>query len=375
MAELAGKGRPELELTTLTSRPAGDGFRMPAEWVPQEAVWMLWPYRPGNWREQGRPAQAAYAAVADAIGAATPVIMGVPEVMLGEAKRVLPATVTIIPMESDDAWMRDCGPTLVVNDRGERRGIDWIFNAWGGLKGGLYSPWDRDEQVAPQVCAHHGFSRYAAPLVLEGGAIHTDGEGTLLVTEEVLLNADRNPALTKAQISDYLKDYLGAEKIIWLPSGVYADETSGHVDNMCCFARPGEVVLTWTDDQQDPQYERSAAALAVLAAEIDAKGRSFVVHRLEQPGPLAITAEEAAGIIAAAGMSRKAGQRLAGSYVNFLISNNRVIMPMLDPRTDESAQRTMEAIFPEHAVIGVPTREVLLGGGNIHCITQQIPRG
>lgn len=335
---------------------------------------MLWPYRSDNWREQGRPAQRAYAAVADAIGATTPVIMGVPAARIAEARRALPVAVTIVSIESDDAWMRDIGPTLVTNADGERRGVDWIFNAWGGLKGGLYSPWDRDEQVALQVCAHHGFARYAAPFVLEGGAIHTDGEGTLLVTEEVLLNVDRNPALTKAQIGHYLKDYLGADKIIWLPFGVYNDETSGHIDNMCCFARPGEVILTWTDDQSDPQYERSAAALAVLAAEVDARGRPFVVYRLQQPGPLVITPHEAAGITATGGMSRKAGQRLAGSYVNFLISNGRIVMPMLDPDTDEGARQAIAAIFPDHMVIGIPAREILLGGGNIHCVTQQIPQ-
>jgi agmatine deiminase len=247
-----------MELTTLASRPAADGFWMPAEWLPHEAVWMLWPYRADNWRESGRPAQHTYAAVAEAIEGATPVFMGVPEGFTAQAKRILPASVTVVPMESDDAWMRDVGPTVVINERGERRGVDWIFNAWGGLKGGLYYPWDRDEQVAPQICSHHKFARYQAAFVLEGGAIHTDGDGTLLVTEEVMLNPDRNPALTKEQIGDFLKDYLDVDKIIWLPLGVFADETSGHIDNMCCFARPGEVILTWTDDTKDPQYARSS---------------------------------------------------------------------------------------------------------------------
>ncbi len=364
-----------MELTTLTSRTRADGFWMPAEWSPHEAVWMLWPYRADNWRDSGRPAQATYAAVADAICGATPVFMGVPERFTAQAKRVLPAAVTVVPMESDDAWMRDVGPTVVINDRGERRGIDWIFNAWGGLKGGLYYPWDRDEQIAPQVCAHHKFPRYQAALVLEGGAIHTDGDGTLLVTEEVMLNPDRNPALTKEQIGDFLKDYLNVDKIIWLPLGVFEDETAGHIDNMCCFARPGEVILTWTDDENDPQYARSKSALDVLAKEVDAKGRKFKVNKIQQPGPLAITPEEAATIQASSGMNRAAGRRMAGSYVNFLITNGRVVLPMLDPNTDALAQRTLQAIFPKYNVVGVPAREIVLGGGDIHCITQQIPSG
>ena len=177
------------------------------------------------------------------------------------------------------------GPTVVTDSKGERRGVDWIFNAWGGLKGGLYYPWDRDEQLAPQVCTHHEFARYAAALVLEGGAIHTDGEGTLMVTEEVMLNPDRNPDLTKEQIGEFLRDYLHVDKIIWLPLGVFADETSGRIDNMCCFARPGEVILTWADDKKDPQYRRSLAALDVLKGETDARGRRLKVNKVNQPKP------------------------------------------------------------------------------------------
>jgi agmatine deiminase len=364
-----------MELTTLSSRPSADGFWMPGEWAPHEAVWMLWPYRADNWRESARPAQENYAAVAKAISAVTPVFMGVPPELIDQAKRILPANVTIVPMESDDAWVRDCGPTVVINEKGERRGVDWIFNSWGGLKGGLYYPWDKDEQVAPQICAHHGFKRYQAPLVVEGGGIHTDGDGTCLITAEVHLNPDRNPALTKQQIEDFLRDYMNVEKVVWLPLGVFEDETSGHIDNMCCFARPGEVILTWTEDKKDPQYERSMKALEVLERETDAKGRKFKVNKIQQPGPLTITDEEAATIQASPGMNRAAGHRLAGSYVNFLITNGRVILPQFDPKTDEAAVKQMQEIFPEHTIVGVPSREILLGGGNIHCITQQIPSG
>ncbi len=363
-----------MDLTTLASRPRGDGFRMPAEWAPQEAVWMLWPYRPDNWREDARPAQRAFAAVADAIAGATPVCMGVPAACLAEARRILPAGVTLVAMESDDAWVRDSGPTVVIDGHGERRGVDWIFNAWGGLKGGLYAPWDRDEQVAPQICAHHGISRYQAPLVMEGGGLHVDGDGTCLVTAETLLNPNRNPALTREQTEGYLRDYLGIDKVIWLPLGVHNDETSGHVDNLCCFARPGEVVLTWTDDETDPQFERSQQALTALEEQTDARGRRFTVHKLHQPGPLFTRAEEAVAT-AGPGMERAAGQRLAGSYVNFLITNGRIVLPEFGVETDAPANALLQSVFPEHEVVGVPAREILLGGGNIHCITQQIPSG
>lgn len=364
-----------MNMKTLSSRPSNDGFWMPAEWESHEAVWMLWPYRTDNWRERARPAQENYAAVAKAISVSTPVFIGVPEEWIDEAKKILPSTVTIVPMQSDDAWARDCGPTIVINAKGERRGIDWIFTAWGGLKGGLYNPWDKDEQVAPQILAHHNFERYQAPLVIEGGGIHVDGEGTCILTEEVHLNPDRNPSLTKSQIEDYLRDYLNINKVIWLPYGVYEDETSGHIDNMCCFTSPGEVVLTWTDDETDPQYLRSKKAFDILVNATDANGRKIKIRKLHQPGPLFITEEEASSIQPSPGMSRGVGQRLAGSYVNYLVTNGRVIFPQFDPETDTQAIAVIQEAFPGHKIVPVNSREILLGGGNIHCITQQIPTG
>lgn len=347
---------------------------MPAEWAPQQAVWMIWPYRPDNWRENGKFAQKTFAAIAGAIAQATPVFMGVPAEQMDAARATMPASVTLVPMASDDCWMRDTGPTIVTNAQGACRGIDWQFNAWGGFNGGLYHPWDQDNQVAAQVLAQHQFARYAAPLVLEGGSIHVDGEGTLMTSAECLLNANRNPHLSQAQIEALLRDYLGVSHFIWLPEGVYLDETDGHIDNMCCFARPGEVILHWTDDVNDPQYPRSQAAYEVLSHALDAKGRKLKIHKIQAPGPLFCTEEESRGVAQGSGVARPAGGRLAGSYVNFLITNQQIVFPLLDAKTDALAQQTLQAIFPDYQVVGVAAREVLLGGGNIHCITQQIPR-
>ncbi|MDF0535393.1 agmatine deiminase [Shewanella sp. A32] len=360
---------------TLQGAPQQHGFYMPAEWAPQQAVWMIWPYRPDNWREEGRYAQQTFAAVASAISAATPVFMAVPNVEMSKAQAVMPASVTLVPMASDDCWARDTGPTIVINGQGQCRGIDWGFNAWGGDNGGLYAPWDKDELVAQQMLAEHGFDRYAAPLILEGGSIHVDGEGTLLTTAECLLNPNRNPHLSQQQIEACLAEYLGVSHFIWLPQGVYMDETDGHIDNMCCFARPGEVILHWCEDENDPQYPRSQAAYEVLKNAVDAKGRKLTIHKLPQPGPLYCSEQEAAGVAKGSGVPREAGDRLAGSYVNFLISNQRIVFPLLDPATDDIAKAKLQQIFPEHEVVGVAAREILLGGGNIHCITQQIPKG
>ena len=364
-----------MSIKTINSIPAADGFTMPAEWAHQQAVWMIWPFRPDNWRVAGRFAQATFAKVADAIGQATPVFMGVPAQFMEQARAIMPAHVTLVEMNSDDCWARDTGPTVVTNAAGECRGVDWGFNAWGGHKGGLYYPWNQDEEVAAQMLEQHGMDRYAAPLILEGGSIHVDGEGTCMTTAECLLNENRNPHLSKAQIEAHLRDYLGVQSFIWLDEGVYMDETDGHIDNMCCFVRPGEVALHWTDDENDPQYERSLAALKVLEAAVDAKGRKLKIWKLPQPGPLYCTEEESAGVESGSGVPREAEGRLAGSYVNFLITNGSIVYPLLDAATDGEAQRILEEIFPQHKVVGVPAREILLGGGNIHCITQQIPSG
>ncbi|HYB24864.1 MAG TPA: agmatine deiminase [Solirubrobacteraceae bacterium] len=366
---------------TLASTPAADGYRMPGEFEPHAGCWMAWPERPDNWRLGAKPAQEAYAAVATAIAASEPVTMAVSDAQFEHCRSVLPASVRVVEIATDDAWMRDMGPTFLVasspegDGNGARRGVDWHFNAWGGLEGGLYFPWDRDDRVARKVLEIEGAERYRAPIVLEGGSIHVDGQGTVMTTEECLLNPNRNSALSREQIEQALCAYLGAEKVLWLGAGVYNDETDGHVDNLACFARPGVVLLTWTDDEADPQHAISNDALARLQSTTDARGRTLEVIRLPSPGPLTISTEEAGGVDAIAGtLPRRAGDRMAASYVNFYLGNSRVVFPLLDERYDEQAGEILGACFPEREVVGVDAREILLGGGNIHCITQQVPR-
>jgi agmatine deiminase len=355
---------------SINSTPAADGFRMPGEFEPHAGCWMAWPERPDNWRLGAGPAQEAFAAVATAIAVSEPVTMAVSPAQLERARTLLPASVRVVELESDDAWMRDIGPSFVVDGAGGRRGVDWRFNAWGEI----YSPWDRDERVAAGVLEIEGAERYRAPLVLEGGSIHVDGEGTVLTTEECLLNPNRNPELSRGQIERALLDYLGAEKVVWLGPGVYEDETDGHVDNLACFARPGVVLLAWCEDESDPQHTISRDALGRLEAATDARGRPFEVIRLPSPGPLHTTAEEAADVEPRDGtLPRRAGDRLAGSYANFYLCNSRLVMPLLDERHDEEAAAILRGCFPGREVVGVPSREILLGGGNIHCITQQVP--
>jgi agmatine deiminase len=359
----------------LSATPRTDGFYMPAEFSTHAGTWMLWPQRPDNWRMGGKPAQKAFVAVACAIAEFEPLTMGVNHDQFNNARQLLPANIRVVEISNNDSWMRDCGPTFVVDGKGGVRGIDWVFNAWGGLYNGLYFPWDLDEGVAPKVFEIERVDYYKAPIVLEGGSIHVDGEGTCFTTAECLLSPGRNPDLTQEQIEDYLKEYLNVEKVLWIPRGTYHDETTGHVDNIACFLRPGVLALTWTDDKSDPQYEISAEAYDYLMSHTDAKGRKLELHKIHQPNPIYITPEQADGVDAVDGsLPRQAGDRMAASYVNFYFCNGGAVVPTFNDPHDQAALQTLQRLMTKRKIVGVPGLEILLGGGNVHCITQQQPR-
>lgn len=292
-----------------------------------------------------------------------------------EARECLPIEVRVVEMSYDDAWVRDTGPTFVMHPiTGELRGVHWKFNAWGGKEGGCYGSWDLDQLVGRKILELEGLKCYPMDMVLENGSVHTDGQGTLLTTEECLLNPNRNPGLGRVEIEDRLRRCFGAQKVIWLPWGLYGDEdTNGHVDNMACFARPGTVLLAWTDDKKDPQYKRSQAALRVLEDCIDARGRKLEVVKLPIPKPSYITEEEAGGLVTKDAVERRVGDRLACSYVNFYNANGGLVVPSFDDEaTDREAASILGQVFQKE-VVSVPAREILLGGGGIHCVTLSQP--
>ena len=360
----------------IDSTPRADGYRMPGEFEPHKQVWMLWPQRPDNWRFGAKPAQRSWVQVATAIARFEPVTVGVNNEQFENARNQLPPQVRVVEISSNDAWMRDCGPSFVVDGKGGVRLVDWDFNAWGGLYDGLYFPWDKDQLVPLKVAEIEGVDRYKAPLVMEGGSLHTDGEGTLLTTEECLLSPGRNPQLDRGQIEQYLADYLGVEKIVWLGRGIDPDETNGHVDDVACFVRPGVVLAAVTEDEDDWRYELLQDNLRRLRQATDARGRSLEIHTLPMPAIMEITEDEAWGVDSAEGsIPRHAGDKTAASYLNFLVVNGGVIMPVFDDPNDEVARATLAGLFPEREVVTVPGREIVLGGGNVHCITQQQPKG
>ena len=267
--------------------PAEDGFTMPGEFEKHRGCIMIWPVRPGSWTNRGKEAKQVFTQIARAIAESEEVFLLAGKDSIREVKDIFKEDVNIHPLEleTDDAWARDVGPTFVRNRHtGEVRGIDWKFNAWGGDYDGLYENYEKDNAAAREFCKLLDYDAYDAQhFVLEGGSIHSDGEGTVIVTQTCLLSPGRNPEMSKEEIEHQLKNYLGAEKIIWLPRGIAGDETNEHVDNICAFVKPGEVVLAWTDDEEDLQYEASRARDEVLQQTTDARGRKFIIHQLPIP--------------------------------------------------------------------------------------------
>ncbi|KMZ61183.1 Agmatine deiminase [Zostera marina] len=372
----------------LATAPEILGFRMPAEWEPHHQCWIGWPERGDNWREGAVPAQQVFAKVASAISKFEQVTVCASASQYERAHSMMlnNTNIRVVEMSMNDSWFRDIGPTFVVCDRkssskcvsNQVAGINWTFNCWGGSDEGCYTDWSLDALVPIKILALERLPRFDHKMVLEGGSIHVDGEGTCITTEECLLNSNRNPDMTKEEIENNLKLYLGVEKIIWLPKGLFGDtDTNGHVDNMCCFAKPGVVLLSWTDDEKDPQYEHSVEAFSVLSNTLDAKGRKLDIIKLHVPEPLYITEEEAEGIqkLEENAIPRLASTRLAATYVNFYIANGGVIAPAFgDEKHDAEAFHVLSSVFQNYKVIMIEgAREICLGGGNIHCITQQQP--
>ncbi|MCR5389809.1 MAG: agmatine deiminase [Lachnospiraceae bacterium] len=356
------------------STPKQDGFRMPGEYEEQKQVWMIWPERSDTYRNGAKPIQETFVNLASTIAEFEPVTMLVSNAQYENARTRLPENIRVVEMSNDDCWARDTGPTFVINDKGEIRACDWTFNAWGGLVDGLYFPWDKDDKIAQKICELEGVSRYRTDdFVLEGGSIHADGEGTLLTTEMCLLSKGRNPGMSKEQIEDKLKEYLNIEKIIWIKDGIDPQETNGHVDMVACFVRPGEVACIWTDDPNHPFYDVCQSAYKTLSGATDAKGRKLKVWKLTMTkNPVyqqgAETIDQSASTV-----PRKNGEICDASYMNFLIVNGGVIVPQYGDENDALALKQIQEMFPDRKVVGVNSTEIIYGGGNIHCVTQQQP--
>lgn len=334
-------------------------YRMPAEWTEHERTFISWPIQQSMvYPDQYEQVCAGYAQIVKAIAEFEPVtVIANPDDAEQVKNRFNEANVDILAIPHNDAWFRDNGPTFLVGDGGELAGVNWKFNAWGGK----YAPWDLDDAVAPQVLEHVGVRRFDAPLVMEGGSLHVDGEGTVLTTEECLLNPNRNPDMTKEQIEEHLRNYLNISKVIWLKRGLSGDETDGHVDNIACFAAPGKVILQVCDDPEDENYAITQENLRLLAEATDARGRKLEVVPIHQPPQASYE-----------------GNRLTLSYLNFYFVNGGIILPVFGgqaEQADRQAMQTLQQLFPERRIRTVDGMAIIREGGNVHCTTQQMAAG
>ena len=320
---------------------------MPGEWEAHELTIMGWPCRHELWGETISRARADCADVANAIAAFEPVVMiANPGVDASEARAACGPGVEIVELALDDSWLRDCGPIYVRDVDGRRRAIHFRFNAWGEK----FAPWDHDAEVGALVARRLGDPVTEAPIVLEGGSILSDGAGTILTTEECLLNPNRNPELNRDQIEGTLERYLGAQRVVWLGEGLVEDrDTDGHVDLIASFVAPGRVLLQ-TVDESNPNHERCAENLRRLdRAGIEVTELPFLPY------------------------VEVAGEQVAASYLNLYICNGAVIVPTSGVATDEQALAIIRGAYPDRELVSVPGAVLAYGGGGPHCITQQVP--
>jgi len=342
--------------------PASDGLYMPAEWTPHAACWLAWPCRSEIYYDLAALKRAT-AEVAAAISKFEPVKMLAGPDLASEAAAMCGDGVEVIVQKSTDSWVRDSGPTYLVDGKGHIAGVDWMFNDWGHhpvnekidkpntgetYDLGMTLLWLHKQKVR----------RYVAPFILEGGAFHVDGEGTLLVTEQCQFDPARNAGYSRGHLEELYRAYLGVEKVIWLGKGLEDDCTRGHVDILACFVAPGKVMLHNCTNPQDANYAVSQDAIARLSEATDAKGRSIEVILMPEPAPKYV-----------------GNWRMDLSYINFYIANGGIVMPSFDDDADNEAWEIMSKTFPDREVVQIPSLGIFQGGGGIHCITQQQPVG
>jgi agmatine deiminase len=365
--------------------PAALGYRMAAEWEPHAATWLAWPHKLESWPGKFEPVPPIYVKLIETLSQHELVhVLAGGEKVMSEAKRFLkgkPVLVTpsLTEFESsptfgtwegetvalgqhrvvlhniatNDAWTRDHGPTFLVGPIGAPPAlVDWGYNAWGGK----YPPFDLDDAVPKQIAQWSARRRFTPGIILEGGAIDSNGAGTILTTEQCLLNPNRNPHLKRADMERYLADYLGAKKVLWLGEGIEGDDTDGHIDELARFVGPRTVVCALEDDPADTNYKPLRDNYERLQKMTDQDGKPLEVVPLPMPRPI-----------------HHDGQRLPACYCNFYIANGVVVVPQFDDVADNRVLEILAKQFPTRKVVGLPARDLVWGLGAFHCITQQEP--
>ncbi len=327
------------------------GVVMAPDSAAHTRCWLCWPCRGETWgsAEALMAAKQVTARIARAISAFEPVTLAARSVDIAEAKLATGGKVQIFETALDDSWARDTGPSFLTATDGETAAVQWQFNAWGGK----YQPYIHDAGLATHIADAGGWPVFHAPLVCEGGAIHSDGEGTLLTTEQCLINPNRNPGQSRDEVEDWLKRFTGARRVLWLGEGFSDDETDGHVDNIACFAGSGRVIVGVPSSSSLPDAEPVAEAIRRLKLARDAVGRVLEVIELPQPRRVRFDWR---------------GRMMQASYVNFYLANGSIIMPAFDDPNDDKAEAILADLFPGRDILQVEVLDLLQGGGGIHCI-------
>lgn len=335
---------------------------MPAEWEPQDSVWLSWPHRRATWPGRGRfsPIPAKFAEIAATISRFETVRINAARPLHPQVRRLCTragadmSRVFVYTHPTDDAWCRDHGPIFIKHGTtGEVALTDWKFNAWGRK----YPHFRRDNEIPPRIARALNLRRFAKEMILEGGSIDVNGQGLLLTTESCLLNPNRNPRRTRAEIEQALRDFLGVRDVIWLGAGIVGDDTDGHVDDLTRFFAPDGIVTMVEPNPRDVNYQPLADNLARLRSLRTDRGRRFDIREMVMPEPRFV-----------------GGKPVPASYANFLIINGAVLVPTFRQRKrDRAAPDVLSECFPGREIIGIDCIDLVWGLGTLHCISQQQP--
>jgi agmatine deiminase len=338
---------------TRSRTPSEDGLAMPAEWAPHAGCYITWPCKEETWHGYIKKAKKSYADVINAVNQFEPVTVLADPSVAAEARKKLGKKIEVVETRLDDSWARDNGPIFVTSKDGGVALVNFRFNGWG-----KFTPYEHDDELPVFLSERLKMKRYDAPMVLEGGSITVDGEGTLIATEQCLLNPNRNPQLTREDLERNLASYLGAKKVIWLGRGLIGDLTDGHVDAIASFVSPKLAIAAYTEDTSDPNCEALKENMDRLLSSTDAKGRSIEIVKIKQPKEFDFK-----------------GHRMTPYYCNNYIANGGVVAPIFGIPGDEPALEILRSAYSGREVVGIKAGYLEIGGGAAHCITQQRPKG
>lgn len=355
---MPAKRSPQVQAATAV--PSALGFRMPAEWEPQTAVWLSWPHKRASWPGRFRPIPKVFARIVAEISRRQLVRINAATALQPAAKRLCAAAgadmrqVRFHNHPTDDAWCRDHGPIFIRNDStGEVALTDWAYNAWGDK----YPPYAKDNQIPPRIGRLLKLRRFENTMVLEGGSIDVNGRGLLLTSEQCLLHPNRNPHLDRAAIEANLRDFLGVKRVLWVGEGIVGDDTDGHIDDMTRFIREDAFVTCVEPNSRDRNHAILQENLERLRSMRTPEGRAFEIIELPMPRPMAFER-----------------QRVPASYANFLIINGAVLLPTFrQPKRDAQAAEILGHCFPGREIVAIDCHDLIWGLGTLHCISQQQP--